>query len=381
MNRNIQIFFTALALALPLAGCIGDEHAPEPAVADQEIRFGVSGDAATRGFDTTLDDLPQVGIYGYYTATERWEWLAANRPSALKPNYFTNEQLLKSGAPGAYSWSYEGLPRFWPPDTRNKVSFFAYAPYEATIDTNGDPVDLEAQGKAIVPYPAVPTDKGVPVVRYTVPSTVKEHIDLLWGARRDMTRLGIDEDPVAVADDNIVPVQMGHALTKITFSAQYADPDDADDYIVKVQSISIAGIHNTGVLRLDTGEWSFDDAAAKPGYTVVKAELDPTVIADGNLVYKLLNNTGPADGHVGSLMMIPQPLDNANLVVNLVFTELQSGMDTETPVSFSLRDTAPKWQSGLAIDYRILIKGGFITVHTSMENWHTGNPGSGNVTP
>lgn len=384
MNRYISIVLAALLLP----GCMKDKTLETRTAAGESVEmvFGV-GEAktgTTRGFDTVLADLDEVGLYGYYTATERWAWSAANTSSRLKPNYFTNTPLWKDGDAAPYSWRYDGLPRFWPPDTRNKVSFFAYAPYVATVDADGNPIDLT--GELIVPYPAVPTETGLPVLNYTLPATIKEHIDILRAATIDMTRLGADEDPAATGDDGIVALQMRHALTRITYSAMYAGADKPGfvkpDYDVKVNSAIISGIYGKGTLRLDTGEWVFDPADGKISVSAMSGvDLADKYVGETGDPTPLMNNKinlDPKDD-VGALMLMPQSLDEAYLTVSLTFID-NNKTSTTVPISFSLKDTGIAWEPGRHIDYCIQIKGGFITVHTSIELWISyGNNGSANV--
>lgn len=386
MNSKKTIFVIAILFSFPgLQSCMHDEiieeikpkPEPEPAPVQkqQQIVFGLNGtkiERGTRGQNVTLDDISEIGLYGYYTANERWAWSAENKPTELKPNYFCNESLSKSGEKGAYSWSYEGLPRFWPPDTQNKVSFFAYSPFVATIDNEGNPVDLTE--KAVVPYPAVTSETGFPVLKYVVPADIPNHIDLLRASNIDMTKYGYDEIP-STPDDGIVPMTMEHALTQITFSAQYANPEDEKNYTVNVNSLVISNISNAGTLRLDNGEWLFDEATPKTSLTIQGANLAGEIINDGNKSYPLLNPK------IGALMLIPQPLASSNLIVNATFKDPNPlKEDITVTISFALEDTGHKWEPGKSIDYRILIKGGFISVQTTIRTWiDYGNSLSGGV--
>ena len=240
----IAALFTVLSFQSCSKDALIAEVQPTPEEPEElEIRFGLRGtnvtEVVSRGTTITLDDIPNVGLYGYYTANERWTWSADNQPAALKPNYFCNETLQKSGVSGAYSWSYQGVPRFWPPDTSNKVSFFAYSPYVETVDGEGNPIDLT--GQAVVPYPAIASETGFPTLRYTLPANIANHIDVLRAANIDMTKYGAD-GIAATADDGMVPMIMEHALTQITFSAEYANADDEENYTVLINSVALTGI-------------------------------------------------------------------------------------------------------------------------------------------
>lgn len=367
------IFLTAIAAlftVLGLQSCSKDaliaEVPPTPEEPEeQEIRFGLRGtdvaEPVSRGTTITLDDIPNVGLYGYYTANERWTWSADNQPAALKPNYFCNETLQKSGATGAYSWHYEGVPRFWPPDTGNKVSFFAYSPYVETVDGEGNLIDLT--GQAVVPYPAIASETGFPTLRYTLPANIANHMDVLRASNIDMTKYGAD-GMAATADDGLVPMIMEHALTQITFSAQYANAEDDENYTVLINSVALTGIYTQGTLRLGNGQWLFDADAVKASISIQGRDLAGEAIDDGNKLYPLLNPD------LGTLMLMPQPLAASSLVLNATFRDPDPLKDDVTAsIAFALEETGLKWEPGKSIDYRVLIKGGFISVQTTIRPW------------
>ncbi len=168
-----------------------------------------------------------------------------------------------------------------------------------------------------------------------------------------------------------VPMTMEHALTRISFSLQFADPSEAAKYQkVDLLSIALSGLHDKGTLRLDNGEWIFDESNPRTSITIDKAgELSDaskniTGGDDGTDVYELIH---PG---VGSLMLIPQPLDNVNLTINLRFTDINPLKGSlEVPIAYALADTGVDWQSGRSIDYRILLIGEFIAIHTSLTQW------------
>ncbi len=373
-----------LLVLVCLPGCFSDntlgdrpQPEPDPTVGGRQIHFGLAADdtdevqSATRATVVSLKDIDRAGLYGYYTSDERWEWSADNNPSTLKPNYFSNEVLYKEGEEGAYTWSYAGLPRFWPPDTRYKVSFFAYSPYIQTIGTNGTQIDLT--GRDIIPAPATPAQTGLPTLTYTVPANIGAHFDLMRGACIDMTENGAD-GIAGTTDDGKALITMEHALTQITFTLQYAYPEDDTKYWFRLDGIDLSGLYNKGTLRLDDGSWSFDPSAERKILSIADANLSPEsrTIDDGETIYPLL------DPSIGTLMLIPQSLSNVNLTLMVHITDtnpLKSPIDV--PISFALIDTGVEWVPGRSIDYRILIEAGFISIHTTITRWANG--GSSNI--
>jgi hypothetical protein len=371
---------TAFLAAFVMQGCIIDDDLPEyvppyPATNEEiPIRIGIAagekmnaGKEKTRAATVSLDDIDTLGLYGYYTSDERWEWMADNKPSTLRPNYFNNETLVKttvSSDPPVYDWNYSGQPRFWPPDTRYKTSFFAYSPYVPTRNANGSSINL--RDAALIPFPATASNIGIPTLKYTLPENIREHMDLMRGASIDMTGHGVD-GAAGNGDDGKVPITMEHALTQISMSLQYDNPEEVNKYSeVVLNSIEISGIYNKGTLRLDNGEWLLDETAQRVNIPISGTNLAGEKFSDGYKIYKLLS---PA---AGTLMLIPQPLDNVYITLDIKFVDINPNSTpggTDIPIRYSLKDTGVEWLPGRAIDYRFKIMGDFIYIHATLGQW------------
>ena len=188
-------------------------------------------------------------------------------------------------------------------------------------------------------------------------------MDVLRASNIDMTKYGAD-GMAATADDGLVPMIMEHALTQITFSAQYANAEDDENYTVLINSVALTGIYTQGTLRLDNGQWLFDADAVKTSISIQGRDLAGEAIDDGNKLYPLLNPD------LGTLMLMPQPLAASSLVLNVTFRDPDPLKDDVTAsIAFALEETGLKWEPGKSIDYRVLIKGGFISVQTTIRPW------------
>lgn len=345
------IILWAAALCLIAGGCSYEKAVGLPDGGDTQsasaVGFRVSEDGFSRAQTVDYSKLTGIGVYGYHTGTERWSWASANTPAALEPNYFCNTPLNKSEG-----WSYSPL-KYWPVDPIYKLSFFAYAPYVATRDGD-NPIDLS--GAMLEPYPATDDQSGVPTLRYTVPEDIESQIDLLWAARHDMT-----------GADAPVTFDMKHALTKIHFTAQFANLEESTKgYSVSVKKITIAGVHGGGTLDLGSGAWSFPGGTPDASYVI-----EGTQLGSGQDV-----TTGYFDVKnwlslpVGSLMLIPQDLADATLTYDLLFDNGQ-GDKFDISMPFRLADMEP-WAGGKAIDYRLMITAEFIRIRTALVRWQSG---------
>lgn len=327
------------------------------AAVGEAIDFGLSALwMETRAQASDFDDLVSIGVYGYHTETERWGWASQNIPGQLTANYFTNTELKKTD-----SWSYSPL-KYWPADTRKKISFFAYSPYTANVDANGDPI---TPAGPIRPYPALDTETGIPVIEYTVPAGITQQIDLLRTARLDL-------------DQTLAPVSfpMEHALASINFSIMFAAGEAVKGYDVEVRGITIGGIHGTGTLDLGTGRWSFPATAPADEFSVTADLGDPKPRLP---THSLLAIPCLPD-EAGTMMLIPQDLSSAFVSFDLAF--YKSGVqDAELTAAFPLSDTKYKvWEAGRQYNYELSVSGDFITIETSAWPWmRTGNDTGGNV--
>ena len=136
MKKNLLGWF-AMATMLVGTGCSSDEvvndYSPENA-----IQFGtyVGRGAEARGSVIEKDDLfgddKGFGVYAYYTDDTDFN------SSTSTPNFMKNTQV--KSADGT-TWTYSPV-KYWPNESTDKLSFFAYAPWVATptITGTGDPI-------------------------------------------------------------------------------------------------------------------------------------------------------------------------------------------------------------------------------------------------
>lgn len=146
----------------------------------------------------------------------------------------------------------------WKNFTSSNFRFYAYAPYGkfTTSDANFG---------------------GVPYLTYTVPTTNKDQIDVLYATSTD----------VASTNRQSVPLSFNHAMTALQFRVGFEG--------ATLKSVTISGIHNSGKLSLD-GTWSNQSGSAS--YTVASQDslliMIPQTVADDARI-SLTYNDGTSD--------------------------------------------------------------------------------------
>ena len=191
------------ACLLILASCVRVDPVPGPDDDDgrKEIAFSTTTEA-TKG-DMTQADLEHDGwgLYGYYTGTSDY-----TKPSEVQGVLFNHRKVSWVNSAWDYSRDSDHKKEYWPMSPDEKVSFFAYAPYEGFH--NSVSVDI---------------DDG-PRVTYTATTNLSEQKDLLWGTNTS----GLPHRNVGLASypDSTVDMHFRHAPAKIHFTINGASLGD-----------------------------------------------------------------------------------------------------------------------------------------------------------
>jgi hypothetical protein len=315
--------------------CAEKEEFPE-VKAGRSIRFYVEyPDVPTKGGESTIASLENIGLYAYHTNTERWLWAVENIPGELYPNYFCNTKLKKNTSTFPNYWEYEGITRYWPPDTRNKVSFFMYAPYNAP-------------GLSL--YPEQETNAGSPSITYEVPEDVSSQVDLVYDAQLDQSR--------DITDDIEVKFRLKHALTRVSFDAKL-DFDETiangHDYTAKITRIEWRKMYVKAKLDWVTGDWQ---PVGNPESWVLNVsngldagrEFQTANSISSSYVYQPLLSVA-----AGTMMLIPQATDGIQLIVTIQFVQ-QAGSAVTKTKTYELKDISSFLEASKHLVYQINIK-------------------------
>lgn len=347
MKTNYLTIVMALGLLTALSGCQEEDDTPD--IPQGTIPVGFSGDvpetraAAEYG---SAADLTAIGVFAYFTN-------GAFSQGSSTPNLMYNQKVERQTDGG--SWTYSPV-KYWPDNTTDKISFFAYAPY----------VDDAASGGSNPAFKGM-TETGFPTLSYTVPSAEDSQVDLL--AAVPLMNQGYDDD-----NSGTVKFLLKHALTKV--EVYIKSNDDVAGKTVTAFSITSAksgtltyhapGADNAG----DTGkEWTYPTPAATGTFT---ASATGFPVPDTKVGEKQ---------HLATFFLLPEGEGTTFSIIYTVPSEPSSGSVITHTVNLTGQPlpSLDKWAQGIFITYTIGIEKKQITVTAAIHpTWDDG--GTGTVT-
>lgn len=214
----------AMMAVLLTAGCSQNEITEVSPDAHPTIGFGVYTGVQTKGQDvtnTTMQDACDdthnggFGIMGYFTGSKNWE----TAKGTVAPSFMYNQLVTYDKA--KTSWTYTPV-KYWPNNVNDKVSFFAYAPYEP--DGNKHGIQVSAR-----------TETGIPEIVFTLKD--KDNLD-------KMVDLVVSKALDKTSADGKISFPFSHTLSKISFKVKAGDDYeglDEDNSFIYVTKMWIVG--------------------------------------------------------------------------------------------------------------------------------------------
>ncbi len=149
----------------------------------------------TKGTIFEQDDLKAegFGLMAYYTKQNTW-----TNDGGYTPDFMYNQSVVYNSALG--TWSYDPI-KYWPNEEQDKVTFFAYAPYQ-TYSEDGIGNGVKAS------YTANDAE-GLPQIKFYLQKEAADMVDFVAGQNMDMVR-----------QQDKVTFNLKHQLTRATFSAK-----------------------------------------------------------------------------------------------------------------------------------------------------------------
>ena len=308
VRRNIWILAVAAALTALLAGACSKAIGPNNdeddgwtnVGGDMPIRFSPSlvDTPATKG---TLPTGTHFGVMAYYqpgTESNPGVW---GTPARM-PNFMFNQDVYFDGS----TYTYSPL-KYWPNNTWNTLTFWAYCPYSANPD-------LLRSGST---EPFTNTTTGFPDVRFTADGTT----DLLISDRK------LSQHKPALG----TPVTMifRHVLSDIEVKLKKVDASDI--YTVKLTTLSLKNIRTNAVYRYSgAGSWNtYSPTLGSHTYF----QDDPDDLSDN----VELTTTFESIGHA---ILLPQVFTTNEAVLHVEYTINSASLGREMPSVFDvpLRD-------------------------------------------
>ena len=194
-TKNLMMVMAALAMA----GCSQNEVTEVNPDAHPVIGFDVYTGVQTRGAETNLDALKKenagFGFLAYKTA-DTW----TNDDATAVPDFLYNEHgTWTTGTPGSSGYINT---RFWPTN-EDKISFFAYAPYEA------NPANGSSKGITL----SAQTEEGAPTLDFALKTDDwKDMVDLVTDNRSDIQNQTAGSN---AGSPGTVSFKFSHVLTKV----------------------------------------------------------------------------------------------------------------------------------------------------------------------
>lgn len=255
-----------------IAGCSQNEITEISPDVAPAVGFSVFATPQTRG-EVTDNAAIQVankgfGVLAYYTGQN-------NFATSNTPNFMWNQQVkFASGA-----WGYTPV-KYWPNTDGDKISFFAYAPYEAS------PTGTPTSGSGIVLSTAA--FSGYPTISFAVHQTASKQTDLV---ATDATQTGDDQTVNLQKTTGKVAFKFKHVLTRLNFKAKLAS-DLASltntETKVFIKSVKLLGtsaeapaavnnaskFYATGTYKFENGKWDYASGKATPQTTAITLDAD-----------------------------------------------------------------------------------------------------------
>ncbi|EKU88735.1 fimbrillin family protein [Bacteroides oleiciplenus] len=252
--KTINVMMASFA-ALLIAGCSQNEVTEVSPDAHPQMKFGVYTGTPTRGVDTdntSIKDDPTdankyggFGIMGYYTGGKTWEEAKAS----TAPGFMHNQMVKWDGTLNSNTggWTYEPV-KYWPNNKNDKISFFAYAPFEDKW-SSGDKTGVTVCDA---------TTQGIPYIKFKMKEgdELPKMVDLVVASATDKT---YDNSKSGVT------FNFEHTLSRISFQAKlgdgiYSSLDGTDGFVFITEMWIVGSNHGTTAAE---GNMSLIDASAQ----------------------------------------------------------------------------------------------------------------------
>lgn len=308
---HVLLFLSAL-----LSGCGSDGVAGvDPPVAGVAIDFSSTvAQVQTRG--AALTSITEMYIYASYTGTANWK-------SASHCFDYMYDQYAHN--PNGSGWTYTPL-KYWPGESTDKISFFAYAP-------------VAAKDKLTVP----PVGTKNPTFAYTVPATESAQLDFLVASQLNCTNA-----------TGKVMFSMQHALAQVVVKVKNGD--------ATVSGVTLSALRLTMPRR---GTLTFGDTGSSgKQFTWApaseKQDIDADVTVGGSSAKTLSLGTSTAAAKpAATFFLLPVSDPSASVQFHLTYTLTKNAgtnIGTSPAIATTIAPSAtPAWSPGKIYTYTISI--------------------------
>ncbi len=359
MKINIENCFAAICMGVALISACSADVEIDGSMKPVPISMVMEDvHAETRGISPiiNIDELKKhrFGVFAVCTDGVDFE-----ESTQFEDFFLQNWEFVAAGADGL---SWVGNPQVYWPTGSNKVSFFAYTPYDRSLSSQVQVYDeyLDSQ-------------RG-PLQLVCTPSTnnITTQIDLCVNdASQTINKTRADD----------VKMKFSHALTQVNFSAQFTGTLPIDGYEVRVEKLILKNVVGSNILTYDLQpsdetifSWA-DDVTGQP-------RVDYELFRDKNhLIGEFLKNDKYQllQFNDGYLYLIPQKPEDVKLDV------IYSFVDGKIAVTQFIKEVSlpsdVEWEPGKVINYKMTVNIGHSSMITiddvkdegMIEEWNESN--------
>lgn len=336
-----KLIFVAMASVMMLGACSKNEVVNQ----DREaMGFGSYVSNATKAGSSLVDNavsatLPansSFGVYSYLADKDGFDGTPVYSSAALvSPNFMKNQKVDYTGT----LYNYTPL-QYWPSDeANNKLTFFAYYPYDAAIAPVFSAANLLGSYSYSVPDAALSQD--------------------------DFMLSDVVKNQVASTNKGVVPLVFHHMLSQINVKvALDADIAAASGTVVTLKGVTFSTIKNDGTLAAA-------DAALNSVWAAGTSTASYVTLADRNLASSA--TTPIVTTAAEALMMIPQSFADTDAAITLVYTtktgDFAEVTNTKTVKLSTLTDGVWKINNKYTYIFTIGLSERVIKFTASVEPW------------
>ncbi len=329
MKKNL--IFSAMAFAaLAFAGCSQDDTFNESPAVNNAIEFGtyVGRDAVSRASEITGQNLKTsndgFGVFAYYTGISDF----SNSYLNDKPNFMNNTQVTYKTIGSWTGWEYEP-GKYWP-SKPEKLSFFAYAPYNANAAYSDTKQNIK--------------------IPFEVKNTIADQVDLVYATQINQTKPD---------NGNEVKFTFKHTLSRIAVTAQYAVNNEG-----RRDSPWIATTVSIKKVKLTCGKMKSDDTFEETPFFFKDGDLQ--INAGGTFNWLEPTNTKGRQSFTWDFTSSPrvlqndptnpvQPVTNENEYLMVIPWSVWDDYDLYVEVEYTVETTDPTILNGKSkIDHKVL---------------------------
>lgn len=322
--RTVASLFTVAVIAASLfSACSAEDEQRESPQGGLPLDFFATVEKPQSRAELATENLTGIGVFGYLTNGDF-------SASTATPGFMYNQKVER--ADNTSPWTYSPI-KYWPNNTTEKISLFAYAPYVDDAATGGSTPTFKGK-----------TEKGFPTLAYTVPATEAGQIDLL--AAVPLMNKGYKET------GGNIGFTMKHALSRVKFSIK-------SEVGIKVTALSVNNAPKAATL-------TFTDSGFGWGNYTGTQTITATLAGGGT---EVAANATDAQT-VATFFLLP---DKAAATFSITY--LQDGEPVKEIIKSGIAFPASSaWVQGGSVNYLLNVKKDGTVTATIAQDW---TPGSG----